>query len=50
MECQHEGCACQVEGGGFCSSYCEEHAAHAPHEEAHVCECGHPECQPAPTV
>jgi hypothetical protein len=45
MDCQHEGCLCQVEGGQqFCSDYCRAHAEGTQHAE-HVCECGHPACQ-----
>lgn len=43
-KCQHEGCSCQVEGGGFCGDYCREHAAQSGHE-THTCGCGHPDCR-----
>jgi hypothetical protein len=44
MPCQHEGCLCDVEGGGrFCSEYCEQHAGGDAHAE-HRCECGHAAC------
>jgi hypothetical protein len=46
MNCEHQGCKCQVEEGQqFCSDYCREHAG-AGHEE-HRCECGHPACADA---
>ena len=44
MNCQHEGCTCQVEAGQeFCSDYCRDHASETGHG-AHACGCGHPGC------
>jgi hypothetical protein len=43
MNCQHEGCKCQVEQGQeYCSEYCRQHSAEG--HEGHTCDCGHPAC------
>ena len=47
MNCQHTGCACQVdEAQEFCGDYCRDHASEAGHAE-HECECDHPACSVA---
>lgn len=44
MDCQHEGCLCQVEGDqDYCSDYCREHSM-GPDHGMHECECGHTTC------
>jgi hypothetical protein len=46
MNCEHEGCGCQVEAGqSFCSDFCRDHVSSGPTGEP--CGCGHPECQAA---
>lgn len=47
MDCQHEGCRCQVSDGEFCSDYCREHVKHDEGVAAHGCGCGHAECTAA---
>jgi len=43
--CAHIPCECLArEGGSYCSSWCENAALAATHEEGGGCECGHAEC------
>lgn len=41
--CGHAACECTVPtGGGFCSTWCEEHASSS---DGRRCECGHEACE-----
>ena len=44
-QCEHPGCGCMVDDGGFCSDHCREHTSSGPTGEP--CGCGHDACTAA---